>query len=52
MYSFSIESVVAPVLTERNVKGGELPISFMSNTFHDYELRYSESKNEALSLLK
>jgi hypothetical protein len=42
IYSFSIEMVVASVLTQRNTKGEELPISFMIKNLHDYELRYSE----------
>jgi hypothetical protein len=41
IYSFATESVVASVLTQRNAKGEELPISFMSKTLHDYELKYS-----------
>jgi len=40
MYSFSTKSVVASMPTQRNVKDEELPISFMSNTLHGYELRY------------
>jgi hypothetical protein len=52
MYSFSTESVVASVLTQRNAKGEELPIKFMSKTLHDYELRYSELEKQALSLVK
>jgi hypothetical protein len=43
---------VASVLTQRNAKGEELPISFMSKTLHDYELRYSELEKKAMSLVK
>jgi hypothetical protein len=42
IYSFAIETVVAFVLTQKNNKGEELPISFMRKTLHDYELRYSK----------
>jgi hypothetical protein len=41
IYSFSTEIVVASVLTQNNMKGEELPISFMRKTLHQYELRYS-----------
>jgi hypothetical protein len=52
IYSFSTEMMVASILTQRNTKGGELSISFMSKTLHDYELRYSELEKQALSLVK
>jgi len=39
-------------LTERNSKGEELPIIFMSKTLHDYELKYLEIEKQALSLVK
>jgi hypothetical protein len=42
IYSFSTETLIASVLTQKNIKGEELPISFMRKTLHDYELRYSE----------
>jgi hypothetical protein len=42
LYSFSSEETIASILTQRNSKGEELPISFMSKTLHDYELKYSE----------
>ena len=45
IYSFSIETVVSFVLTQKNVKGEELPISLMRKTLHDYELRYLELEN-------
>jgi hypothetical protein len=41
IYSFTTKMVVASVLTQRNAKGEEFPISFMRKTLHDYELRYS-----------
>jgi hypothetical protein len=41
IYSFATETVVASILTQNNIKGEELPISFMRKTLHDYELRYS-----------
>jgi hypothetical protein len=44
--------VVASIVTQRNTKGEELPISFMKKTLHDYELRYSELEKQALSLVK
>jgi hypothetical protein len=43
---------MAYVLTQRNSKGEELPISFMSKTLHDYELRYLELEKKAMSLIK
>jgi hypothetical protein len=52
IYSFATETVVAFVLTQKNAKGEELPISFMRNILHDYELRYSKLDNQALSLVK
>jgi ribonuclease HI len=52
IYSFSTETVVASVLTQKNTKGEELPISFMRKTLHDYELRYSELEKKALALVK
>jgi hypothetical protein len=41
IYSFSIETVVASILTQRNTKGDKLSISFMRKKLHEYELRYS-----------
>jgi hypothetical protein len=52
IYSFSIETIVAFVLTQKNTKGEELPISFMRKNLHDYELRYSELEKKALALVK
>jgi hypothetical protein len=52
IYSFASEETIASILTQRNLKGEELPISFMSKTLHDYELRYSEIEKQALSLVK
>jgi len=52
VYSFAIEMVVASILTQRNTKGEELPISFMRKTLHDYELRYSKLDKQFLSLVK
>jgi hypothetical protein len=52
LYSFSSEETIASILTQRNSKGEELPISFMRKTLHDYELRYSEIEKQALSLVK
>jgi hypothetical protein len=52
MYSFSIENVMASVLTQTNVKGEELPIIFMIKNLHEYELRYSELDKKTLSLMK
>jgi hypothetical protein len=40
IYSFATEMVVASILTQRNTKGDEISIDFMSKTLHDYELRY------------
>jgi hypothetical protein len=52
IYSFSIETVVASILTQKNSEGEELPISFMRKTLHNYELRYSELENQASTLVK
>jgi hypothetical protein len=43
---------VESILNKRNVKGEELPINFISNIVHDYELGYLDLENEALSLVK
>jgi hypothetical protein len=52
IYSFSTEGTMASVLTQKNLRGEEIPISFMSKTLHDYELKYSEIEKHALSLVK
>jgi hypothetical protein len=52
IYSFATKTIVASVLTQKNTKGEELPISFMRKTLHDYELRYSELEKQALALVK
>jgi hypothetical protein len=52
IYSFSIETIVASILTQNNIKEEELPISFMRKTLHEYELRHSELEKHALSLVK
>jgi hypothetical protein len=36
IYLFAIETLVVSILTQRNTKGEEFPISFMSKTLHDY----------------
>jgi hypothetical protein len=52
LYSFSSEETIAFILTQKNPKGGELPISFMSKTLHDYELKYSTIEKKSYSLVK
>ena len=52
IYSFATEIAMASVLTQRNTKGDEFPISFMRKNLHDYELRYSELGKQSLSLVK
>jgi hypothetical protein len=52
IYSFSTETVVAFILTQRNTKGEEFLIIFMRKTLRDYELRYSELKKKSLYLVK
>jgi hypothetical protein len=52
IYSFASKETIASILTQRNLKGEELPISFMRKTLHDYELKYSEIEKQALSLVK
>jgi hypothetical protein len=52
LYSFSSDETIASILTQKNQKLEELPISFMSKTLHDYELNYSIIEKQALSLVK
>jgi hypothetical protein len=52
IYLFTIETIVASILTQRNAKGEEFIISFMRKNLHYYELRYSELEKQALSLVK
>jgi hypothetical protein len=52
IYYFASKETIASIFSQRNLKGGELPISSMSKTFHDYELRYSEIDKHTLSLVK
>jgi hypothetical protein len=52
MYYFSSKDIVGYILIQRNIKGEELPISFMSKNLHDYDLRYSKIEKRALSLVK
>jgi hypothetical protein len=52
IYSFSTEVVVASVLTQKNSNGEEIPISFMTKTLHDYELRYSKLEKQDFSAVK
>jgi hypothetical protein len=52
IYSFATDTVVVSVLTHKNIKGEELPISFMGKTLHDYELRYPKLEKKALDLVK
>jgi hypothetical protein len=52
LHYVSTEGVMASVLTQRNSKGEELPISFMSKTLRDYEIKYSELEMQTLSLVK
>jgi hypothetical protein len=39
-------------ITQKNLKGEELPISFMRKTLHDYELKYSTIEKQAFYLVK
>jgi hypothetical protein len=52
IYSFSTEKVIASILTQNNIKGEEIPKSFMNKTLHEYDLRYSELEKQALDLVK
>jgi hypothetical protein len=49
IYSFATEMVVASIFTQRNTMDEELPISFMSKTLHDYELRFRIGKSSPIS---
>ena len=40
------------MLTQKNQKGEELPISFMSKELHDYELRYSPLEKQVFALVR
>ena len=40
------------ILTQKNQKGVELPISFMNRDSCDYELRYSPLEKKAFALVK
>jgi len=52
IYSFASKDTIASILTQRNLKGEELLISFIRKTLHDYELKYSEIEKQDLSLVK
>jgi hypothetical protein len=52
IYYFASDETIASILTQINLKGKELPISFMSKNLHDYELKYLEIEKQALSLFK
>jgi len=52
IHYFSSKEIVASILTQRNLRGEELPISFVRKNLHDYELRYSEIQKQDLSLVK
>ena len=41
LYSFDFEDNEAVVLTQKNQKGENFPISLIIKELHDYELRYS-----------
>lgn len=40
------------MLTHKNMKGEEFPISFMNQEIHDYELEYSPLEKQVFSLVK
>jgi hypothetical protein len=46
LYSSSSEETITFILTQKNEKGEELPISFMRKTLYDYELKYSMIENK------
>ena len=52
LYSFSSKDTITTMLTQKNQKGEELPISFMRNELHDYEMRYSPLEKQAFPLVK
>ena len=52
IYSFSFEDTIASILTQKNQKGEDLPISFMIKEIHDYELRYSLLEKQAFALVR
>ena len=52
LYHFSFEFTIATILTQKNEKGEEFPIFFMSKEFHDYELRYSPLEKQDFALVR
>jgi hypothetical protein len=48
---FALDETIASILTQKNQKMEEIPITFMSQTLHDYELNYSIIK-QVFSLVK
>lgn len=52
MYSFSSKDTITVMLTEKNSKGEEFPISFMRKELHDYELRCSHLGKQYFALIR
>lgn len=49
--SFSSKDTIETMLTQKNRKGYELSISFMSKELHDYELRYLPLEKQYFALV-
>jgi hypothetical protein len=47
-----LEETITSILTQRNIKGEELPISFIRKILHDYGLKYSNIEKQYISLFK
>ena len=52
LYYFYFEYTIASMLTQKNRKGEEIPISFMSKELHDFELRYSSLEKQTFALVR
>lgn len=52
LYTFSTKNSYAVVLTQENDEGFEVPISFLSSTFKNAELNYSDIDKQAFVVFK
>ena len=52
LYTFATENSYAAVLTQKNDEGSEVPIYFLSSTFKNAELKYSEIDKQAFTVFK
>ena len=52
LYKFSFEITYAAILTQQNLEGNEIPISFMSSTLKEIELNYPKVDKQAYAIYK